>query len=178
MPAEVEPDESENNNEEHDAEDEEYTDTKPTDNDVEIINNSPIEPAPIAIDVDKNDSKKTAGVEEKDDDNDKNGVSDGASDDKNTGVHEDDKNTGVPDNDIETAGVQDNKKAGVQNNNETMYHPNTTTPVSVVFNGLHKRRRKRRDYSYRYGFNAHIVHHAMTQLLFRSGIKRFKQAGE
>ena len=67
--------------------------------------------------------------------------------------------------------MQDNKTVGVQNNNKTTYHPNTTTPVDGVFNDLRKRKEKGRDYSYRYGFNAHIVHHAITQLSFKSGIK-------
>ena len=74
--------------------------------------------------------------------------------------------------------MQGNETGGVQNNNETTYHPNTTTPIDGVFNGLQKRKRKGRDYIYRYSFNAHIVHHTMTQLLLKSRIKRFKQAAE
>ena len=80
----------------------------------------------------------------------------------------------MPDNDVETVGVQGNETSGVQNNDETTYHPNMTTTVDGVFNGLRKRKRKGRDYSYRYGFNAHIVHHVMTQISFKSRIKRFK----
>ena len=74
--------------------------------------------------------------------------------------------------------MQDNETVQVQKNNETTYHPNTTTPVNGLLGNLRKRKEKVRDYSYRYGFNAHIVHHAMTQLSFKSGIKRFKKAGK
>ena len=63
VPAGVERGVNGDNNEEHDAEDEEHTETEPTDNDVKIINNPPIEPAPIAIDVDDEDDKETVGVE-------------------------------------------------------------------------------------------------------------------
>ena len=98
-------------------------------------------------------------------------MGDGSSEEESMGVHEDDKNTGVSDNNVKTAEVQDNETEGVQNNNKTMYHPNTNTPVNGVFNCLRKRK------GYRYGFNAHIMHYTMTQLSFRSRTKQFKQVG-
>ena len=148
VPAGVERGENNDTNEEHDAEDEENTadvtntEREPTDSDAEIINNPPIEPAPIAIDVNNDDDNKTAGVEENDNNNNDNGVSDRARDNKITGVHEDDEHIGVSDNNVKTSGVQDNETAGVQNNNETTYHPNTTTPIDGIFNGLRKRKGK------------------------------------
>ena len=92
MPAGVEQGDNDDTNKECNAEDEEHTEREPTDNDVKIINNPPIKPAPISIEVNDDNNNKTAGVEENNDDN---RVRDEASDDKNTGVHEDDENTGL-----------------------------------------------------------------------------------
>ena len=61
--------------------------------------------------------------------------------------------------------------------NEKVIHSDLQVPTVEHTYNLRQRRNPRPDYKNRYGFQATIIHCALTQLSMKRGLKRFKEAG-
>ena len=62
--------------------------------------------------------------------------------------------------------------------NENVIHPYLQVPTVKRTYNLRQRRNPRPKYTNIYGFQATIIHCALTQLLIKRGLKKFKQKGE
>ena len=59
-----------------------------------------------------------------------------------------------------------------------MIHPDLQVPTVQHTYKLRQRRNLRPDYTNRYGFQSTIIHYALTQLLMKRGLNKFKQKGK
>ena len=62
--------------------------------------------------------------------------------------------------------------------NENVIHPALQVPTVEHTYNLWRRRNTHPDYTNRYGFQATIIHCALTQLSMKRGLKKFKQKGK
>ena len=62
--------------------------------------------------------------------------------------------------------------------NKNMIHLALQVPTLEHTYNLRRRKHPRPDYTNRYGFQAKIIHCALTQLSMKRGLKKFKKKGE
>ena len=62
--------------------------------------------------------------------------------------------------------------------NENVIYPALQVPTVKHTYNLRQRKHPRTDYTNRYGFQAKIIHYALTQLSMKHGLKKFKKKGE
>ena len=62
--------------------------------------------------------------------------------------------------------------------NENVIHPDLQVPTVEHTYNLRRRRNPRPDYTNRYGFQATIIHCALTQLSMKHGLNQFNKKGE
>ena len=90
---------------------------------------------------------------------------------------QEDINEALPENEV----LPDNKydREEIKYEDETpneVSHPSTLTPsTQAVYRMDRLRKNRKRDYSYRF---ASVMHHEMTQMSLKRGLKQFKEKGE
>ena len=62
--------------------------------------------------------------------------------------------------------------------NKNVMHPYLQVPTVEQTYNLRQRRNPRTDYTKRYGYQAMIIHCALTKLSMKRGLNKFKQKGE
>ena len=61
---------------------------------------------------------------------------------------------------------------------ENVIHPDLQVPTEEHTYNLYLRRNRLPDYTHRYGFQATIIHYALTQLSMKRRLKNFKKMQE